>query len=143
MRAMSEGEESEGTTIFVRNLPFDVTNEQLEGHFGDVAPVRRAFVVTQQDGKARGFGFVQVGTQLRARMTDGVQYATSDDAKEAVKSLNGSDLQGRALKLEIAAKKGDKKVSSCGTRIWGARVPVVRMLTMCCPRTVGSALSCC
>ena len=39
-----------------------------------------------------------------------VQYATSDDANEAVKSLNGSDLKGRALKLEIAAKKGDKKV---------------------------------
>merc|ERR1719162_1347811 len=93
------GGESEGTTVFVRNLAFDVTNEQLETHFGDVAPVRRAFVVTQQDGKARGFGFVQ--------------YATSDDANEAVKSLNGSNLQGRALKLEIAAKKGgDKKDKS-------------------------------
>ena len=55
----SGDEEDDNATVFVRNLAFDVTNENLESFFGDVAPVRRAFIV-EQNGKSRGFGFVQV-----------------------------------------------------------------------------------
>ena len=52
-------EEDDNATVFVRNIAFDVTNQDLESFFGDVAPVRRAFIV-EQNGKSRGFGFVQV-----------------------------------------------------------------------------------
>lgn len=47
------------TTVFVRNLPFSTTSEQLEAHFSDLAPVRQSFVVTDREtGQCRGFGSV-------------------------------------------------------------------------------------
>ena len=51
-------------------------DKALEEHFAEVAPIRRAFHVTGKDRKPRGMGFVQ--------------YATKEDAEEAISTLNVS-----------------------------------------------------
>lgn len=48
-------------SVFVRGLPFNVTDERLAAHFSDIAPVKRAFLVRDKISKeSRGFGFVQL-----------------------------------------------------------------------------------
>ena len=48
-------------SVFVRSLPFTVSDERLAQHFSEVAPVKRAFIVRDRVTKeSRGFGFVQL-----------------------------------------------------------------------------------
>ncbi len=48
-------------SVFVRGLPFSITDERLASHFSDIAPVKRAFVIRDKVTKEpRGFGFVQL-----------------------------------------------------------------------------------
>ena len=79
-------------TVFVRNLTYDTTDAELEEHFGEVGPVRRAFVVRDRKTKAgRGFGFVS--------------FVLADDAERAVTQLNSKPFKGRNLSVD-SAKKG-------------------------------------
>ena len=82
----------DAATVFVRNLPYDATNEALETHFSEVGPVRRAFIVCDKATKvSRGFGFVS--------------FVLADDAQRAVASLNGKEFKGRRLSID-GAKPG-------------------------------------
>lgn len=48
-------------SVFVRGLPFSLTDEQLEGLFSAAVPVKRAFIIRDQKARtSRGFGFVQL-----------------------------------------------------------------------------------
>lgn len=44
--AASSGIDASKSTVFVRNLPFDMTDQQFEAKFEEVGPVKRAFIVT-------------------------------------------------------------------------------------------------
>jgi RNA recognition motif-containing protein len=45
------------STLFVRGLPFDFTDAQLEGIFENIGPIKEGFVVPKKDGEGnRGFG---------------------------------------------------------------------------------------
>jgi RNA recognition motif-containing protein len=90
--------------LFVGGLSFSTSSARLREAFANVGPVESAEVVTDRDtGRSRGFGFVEMGTP--------------EAATEAVRSLNGSDLDGRQIRVEMAAPGG----SGGGRRDGGSR----------------------
>lgn len=81
--------------IYVGNLPFDATEEQLRALFEAYGPVDKASIVTDRDtGQPRGFAFVE--------MTD------DDAASKAMEALNGTSLGGRNLNINEARPKTDR-----------------------------------
>lgn len=78
------------TKLYVGNLPWTFNNNQLLDTFTPHGSVISAKVVTDKEsGKSRGFGFVEMENE--------------NDANSAIKTLNGSELNGR--KLVVAAAK--------------------------------------
>ena len=78
------------TKLYVGNLPWTFNNDQLSNTFKPHGNVISAKVVTDKEsGRSRGFGFVEMENDI--------------DANTAIKSLNGSELNGR--KLVVAAAK--------------------------------------
>eukprot|EP00126_Sphaerothecum_destruens_P006568 Sdes_comp19422_c0_seq2m10784 len=94
---MSEKEENgkqiQQKTLFVRNLPFQMSNEALEKKFEQFGPIKSCFVVADPKdiSKNRGFGYVK--------------FSLSEDAENAMKTLNSSLVDGRKFKISYAGKK--------------------------------------
>jgi RNA recognition motif-containing protein len=77
--------------LFVGNLTWNVTDAQLEELFRDYGEVQSAQVVMDRDsGRSRGFGFVEI---------------EAPDIDAVIQALNGSDLDGRALRIDRAENK--------------------------------------
>jgi cold-inducible RNA-binding protein len=75
--------------LFVGGLSFSTSSERLRETFASVGSVESASVVTDRDtGRSRGFGFVEMASQ--------------EEANEAVRRLNGTELDGRQIKVEVA-----------------------------------------
>ena len=75
--------------IFVANIPYASTQEDICRLFDDFGAVERVNIVTDQEtGRSRGFGFVTMPNE--------------DEARAAVDALNGIELQGRALAINKA-----------------------------------------
>ena len=82
--------------IYVGNLSFEVTDEDLRQAFEEFGAVESAAVVMDKySGRSRGFGFVEM--------------ATSDEANAAISGLDGSDLKGRNLKVNEARPRDDRR----------------------------------
>ena len=80
------------TNIYVGNLPYSITEAELEEAFGAYGTVTRATVIVDREtGRARGFGFVEMENDA--------------EANAAIEALNGSDLGGRALVVNKARPK--------------------------------------
>jgi len=80
------------TNIFVGNLSFQTSQEQLHSVFAQYGNVERVNLVTDRDsGQPRGFAFVEM-TERR-------------DAENAIAQLNGSELNGRAMNVNEARPK--------------------------------------
>ena len=78
--------------IFVGNLSFRTTQENLLAAFSQFGSVEQVNVVTDRDtGQPRGFAFVEMANQQEARM--------------AIAQLNGAELDGRALNVNEARPK--------------------------------------
>jgi len=78
--------------IYVGNLPYSATEEQLRNMFGQYGEVVSASIIKDRDtGRSKGFGFVEM----------------SDDAaaEEAIQALNEADMNGRNLKINQARPK--------------------------------------
>ena len=74
--------------IFVGNLPWSVTDQDLEEMFAAFGSVDSAKVITDREtGRSRGFGFVEM---------------PDDSARSAIEDLNDSDIQGRKLTVNQA-----------------------------------------
>ena len=72
--------------IYVGNLPFSSSEEELEQLFQQYGEVTSVRIITHRDtGRSRGFGFVE--------MSD------DDQAKAAISALNGYEFQGRTLRV--------------------------------------------
>jgi RNA recognition motif-containing protein len=81
--------------LFIGGLPFSTSTERLREVFAAVGQVESAAVVMDRDtGRSRGFGFVEM--------------ATTEEADRAIAQLNGSDLDGRQLKVEKASPGGSR-----------------------------------
>ena len=80
------------TNIYVGNLTFDTNSADLEHLFADHGAVTKAQVITDRDsGRSRGFGFVEMGS--------------ADDAQKAISALNGRDVGGRQLTVNLAKER--------------------------------------
>ncbi len=77
------------TKLYVGNLSFGVTSDDLQEHFAQAGTVESAKVVEDRDtGRSRGFGFVEM--------------SSSDEAQAAIEQFNGQDLDGRSLVVNEA-----------------------------------------
>lgn len=75
--------------IFVGNLPYSTTDADLETAFSQFGEIESASVVTDREtGRSRGFGFVEM--------------PNAADGEKAIRSMNGADMQGRALTVNEA-----------------------------------------
>src|SRR5271167_3738011 len=80
------------TNIFVGNLSFQTTQDELLAAFSQFGNVERVNIVTDREtGQPRGFAFVEM-TERR-------------DAETAISQLNGADLNGRTMNVNEARPK--------------------------------------
>jgi cold-inducible RNA-binding protein len=80
--------------IYVGNLPFSATSDNLRDWFAEHGTVTRAQVATDRDtGRSRGFGFVEM----------------SEGGEAAIAALDGSELDGRSLKVNEAKPREDRR----------------------------------
>ena len=86
------GESAISNKVFVGNLSFDVTREELIEAFSAAGKVVDAKVPTDREtGRPRGFAFVE--------------FAEDDDAQKSITLLNGKDLKGRPLRVNEAENR--------------------------------------
>ena len=79
--------------LFIGSLSFSTSSDRLREAFARIGNVESASVVTDRDtGRSRGFGFVEM--------------ATTEEANDAVARLNGTELDGRRIKVELAKPGG-------------------------------------
>jgi RNA recognition motif-containing protein len=82
--------------IYVGNLSFDVTEEELRQAFEAYGQVESATIVKDKfSGQSRGFGFVEMPTKA--------------EAMSAISGLNGKDLNGRTLNVNEARPRSDNR----------------------------------
>jgi nucleolin len=83
-------------TLYVGNLPYDVTQQEVEGLFAttNAGGIARIHLPTDPEGRKRGFGFVTMNTP--------------EAAKGAIDALRGADLRGRRLVVNLAHPKGER-----------------------------------
>ncbi len=79
--------ESSGLQLWVENLPWDLTEEDLMSYFTPVGPVDACDVQRRADGKSRG--------------TAVVRYTSAEHATRAIESLDGSDIGGRNIRVRL------------------------------------------
>src|SRR2546422_4632435 len=83
------------TKLYVGNLSFRTTSEDLREAFASVGTVESATVIEDRDtGRSRGFGFVEM--------------ATPEEAAAAIEQFNGKDLGGRNLTVNEAKPRADR-----------------------------------
>lgn len=81
-------------TLYVGNLPWAATNEDLSQAVSQHAEVLSARIATDREtGRSRGFGFVEV---------------PADKAQAVIDALNGADWAGRALTVNEAKPREDR-----------------------------------
>ncbi len=81
--------------IYVGNLPYSLTDDELREAFAAFGEVKSAKVIMDREtGRSKGFGFVE--------MDD------TSQAEEAVRVLNGHDLKGRPLRVSEARPRQDR-----------------------------------
>jgi RNA recognition motif-containing protein len=75
--------------LYVGNLPYNTTEDDLRALFGEAGTVKSASVIKDREtGRSKGFGFVEMGT-------DG-------EAQQAISKFNGFNYNGRPLKVNPA-----------------------------------------
>ena len=75
--------------LYIGNLNYDVTNDQLEEYFSQAGKVVSAMVISdRQSGRSKGFGFVEM--------------SSLEEAKKAIEMFNGKDFQGRNIVVNEA-----------------------------------------
>ncbi len=89
--------------IFVGNLAFSVTEQDVRELFAPYGVVDRINLITDREtGRPRGFGFVEM--------------ADDKAAQEAITGLNGKELAGRALSVNEARQREERRPSGGGPR---------------------------
>ena len=86
------------TKLYVGNLAFQTTNQQLQDLFAQAGTVQSANVIEDRDtGRSRGFAFVEMSTNA--------------EATAAIDQFNGKELGGRALKVNEAKPRETRNFS--------------------------------
>src|ERR687893_817596 len=83
------------TKLYVGNLSFHTTSEDLREHFSQAGTVESASIIEDREtGRSRGFGFVEM--------------ATPEEAAAAIEKFNGKEVDGRNLTVNEAKPKTDR-----------------------------------
>src|SRR5215210_4457826 len=83
------------TKLYVGNLSFKTTGDDLRQHFSQAGTVESASIIEDREtGRSRGFGFVEM--------------ATAEEAAAAIEQFNGKELDGRSLTVNEADPKTDR-----------------------------------
>ena len=81
--------------LYVGNLSFSTSSEDLQQLFAQVGTVESASVIEDRDtGRSRGFGFVEM--------------ASKEEGQKAIEQFNGTDLNGRNLTVNEARPREDR-----------------------------------
>src|SRR3989337_2621282 len=79
--------------LYVGNLPYKADEEALREIFSAVGEVESVKVITDETGRSKGFGFVEM---------------SDEDAEKAITTLNGSALMGRSIVVNEARPQAEK-----------------------------------
>ena len=94
--------------LFVGNLSFNTTENDLQDAFAAHGSVVEAnLMMDRMTGRARGFGFVTM--------------STPEEAEKAIAAMNGAQMDGRALTVNIARPREDRPAGGGGGGGGGAR----------------------
>jgi len=81
--------------MYVSNLSFHTTDEDLNNLFSKFGAVTSAKVITDREtGRSRGFGFVEM--------------SSDDDSQKAIAGLNQKEIEGRQMSVSVAKEKPRK-----------------------------------
>jgi RNA recognition motif-containing protein len=81
--------------LYVGNLSYNTTSSDLEQLFAQHGTVQSAEIISDRDtGRSKGFGFVQMGSD--------------QEAQSAIDALNGQNVDGRNLTVNVARPKEDR-----------------------------------
>lgn len=95
--------------LYIGNLSYEITDDELHQVFSQCGQVSSAKVIRHRDtGQSKGFGFVEM--------------PNDDEATHAVDRMNGFDLRGRPLVVDIA-REPEKLVTRGGSRRPSSRGP--------------------
>jgi cold-inducible RNA-binding protein len=82
--------------LYVGNLPYTTTDEDLRTAFGAYGEVVEVTIITERDtGRSKGFGFVEMSTE--------------EAATAALNGLNGADFGGRTLRVDKARPRTERR----------------------------------
>ena len=82
--------------MYVSNLSFHTTDEDLKKLFGEFGDVSSAKVIIDRDsGRSRGFGFVEMQSDA--------------EAGKAMKALNNKEIEGRAIAVTVARERSPRQ----------------------------------
>jgi RNA recognition motif-containing protein len=97
-----------GNRLYVGNLPFTVAQETLREAFSGSGQVTEVHIVNDRDsGQSRGFGFVTMGN--------------ANEAAAAIAAMNGTMLEGRALRVNEAEERPQRSGGGGGGGAGGGR----------------------
>ena len=89
--------------LYVGNLSFETSGENLRQHFAQAGTVETATVVEDRDtGRSRGFGFVEMSSK--------------EEGEAAIARFNGNDLNGRNLTVNVAKPRESRNEGHNGGR---------------------------
>lgn len=81
--------------MYVGNLSFNMTDSSLSDVFKDFGAVTEAtIVIDRESGRSKGFGFVEMPNQA--------------EAEEAIKKLDGKEIDGRNIKVDVAKPREER-----------------------------------
>ena len=91
------------TKLYVGNLSFNTSNEDLQELFGQSGTVETVNIVEDREtGRSRGFGFVEM--------------STAEEGKAAIEQLNGKEIDGRSLTVNEARPREERGGGGGGNR---------------------------
>lgn len=95
-----------GKKLYIGNLAFAATEQELQEFFTQAGSVESATIVKDRDtGRSRGFGFVEM--------------SSDSEAQQAIETLDGKELKGRALKVSEAKAREEGGGGGGGGRRFG------------------------
>jgi polyadenylate-binding protein len=92
---MAENSAKKFTNVFIKNLDEKVDDEMIKKLFGAFGPIKSAVIMRDDEGKSKGFGFVN--------------FENSDDAEKAVADLHEKEYEGKTIFVGRAQKKGERE----------------------------------
>ena len=96
--------------LYVGNLPYTATEDDLKNHFSQAGTVTStALIKDRATGRAKGFGFVEM--------------ATGEEAQKAITMFNGQDFMGRTITVNVARPREERPRHFGGDRRGGRGSP--------------------